>query len=252
MSMRFFVANWKMQLPYSQAIKLCSDNVTLISELAHSPKQKTIILCPSFEALFPLRQLLQSIPISLGAQTCSSYSKGAYTGQVSAESLAQLGCTYCIVGHSERRLLCRETIQDTVAQVEQLLTHCITPIICIGETQQEYANKQTIAILEQQLKPIFAAIAQQSLPRAVMCIAYEPVWAIGSGIVPEKSYITDIFSWLRSYCNAQCPTHVIHLLYGGSVNTANSKDLACVPYIEGFLLGGGSLDFQKFKNIVSS
>src|SRR5579871_2974811 len=188
---KFFVANWKMQLSCNQALTLCTENLALITQLAQSNKH-TIILCPSFEVLWPLQQLLLNIPISLGAQTCSTYAKGAYTGQVSAESLAQLGCTYCIVGHSERRLLCNETIQDTALQVQQLLTNHIQPIICVGETQQEYTANRTTTILEQQLKPIFTALAEQHFPNAFMCIAYEPLWAIGSGVVPDMSYLTEV------------------------------------------------------------
>jgi triosephosphate isomerase len=238
-----FVANWKMQLPVNHAVQLCADNSASLKGMAD---MSTIVVCPSFEALYPVSKVLEDTGAALGAQNCSMYRPGAYTGEVSARSLAELGCTYCIVGHSERRLLSHETNQDTANKIARLIENNITPLICIGETKQEYEDKKTKLVLATQLQ----LLTTIQLPHH--CIfAYEPVWAIGTGQIPTQVYLTEVFAWIRQHCATQLPGVARTLLYGGSVTDQNIKNLTQIKDIDGFLIGGASLDFQKFQNIVS-
>ncbi|HSW73795.1 MAG TPA: triose-phosphate isomerase [Candidatus Limnocylindria bacterium] len=241
------VANWKMQLPYNQAKELCSTYQQL--NLTHN-HTSTIVVCPSFETLSYAAQTLPQKGFSLGAQTCSTHKTGAYTGDVSAQSLAQLGCSYCIIGHSERRMHQGETSHDVATKMLRLLEHGIHPIICIGETEHEHHQGLTVHTLHEQLEPVIQALVHTTTHPTIL-IAYEPIWSIGSGNVPTRDYLTKIFTWLDQLCTTLMPNVRCKLLYGGSVDEKNSKDIASVDHVHGFLVGGASLDFQKFKNIVS-
>lgn len=240
-----FAANWKMQLSFDQARSYAQENKQKFVELA--TEKNKIILCPPSEALQELCDLFKGTPVAVGAQDISAYKSGAYTGQMQAQSLKELGCTYCIIGHSERRNYNHETNQDIAHKAQQLIAVGITPIICIGENRDQYEKKQTHTVLSEQLVPLFdtLATAKQAL------IAYEPVWAIGTGLVPEISYLEEIFTWLNHQHTSRLPEVNIELLYGGSVNNTNAAKLASIRHLQGFLIGGASLDFQSFKNIVS-
>ena len=241
------VANWKMQFSCNKAIQFCNDN---LSGLTHLGTEAHIIICPSSTALYPIAQMLRSTSIDLGAQNCSCYPSGAHTGEESAQSLAEIGCSYCIIGHSERRTM-GETNTEIAAKAVRLFEQNITPIICVGETQDEHKNNQTLTLLEQQLTPIATALANYGAKQKSLLIAYEPVWAIGSGTVPTGEELQVVFDWLAHYCKG----HFLHLecklLYGGSVQAAMIPCIKSLPKINGLLIGGASLDFQNFKNIVS-
>lgn len=243
------VANWKMQLSYNQAVEFCTQH---FQELDRSlPDHVSVVLCPSFEALYPIGQLLAKTSLKLGAQTCSNYKMGAYTGEVCAESLAQLGCTHCIIGHSERRSNFGETSNDIAIKTTRLLEQGIRPIICIGETLKEHQQGLTIHALHDQLEPVLQKLAAHPTPAQGIIIAYEPVWAIGTGQSATPSYLNKIFTWLDQLYSTILPMTPCTLLYGGSVNEQTAADIARIDKVQGLLLGGASLDFQKFKNIVS-
>jgi len=250
MKSRIYVANWKMNMPLDGALELTKQCKKL---MAHQDnKEKQIVLCPTFPALYPIAKLLQSTPIGIGAQNCSEHEMGAYTGEVSAQSLSQVGCTYCIVGHSERRNYFHETNEIIARKVGKLFGAAINPIICIGETAKEHKDNKTLQALEQQLDPIINVINNAEQCSDELYIAYEPVWAIGTGKVPDKATLQTTFNWLHAHVqSALQPAKSVYLLYGGSVDEHTVKDIAEVQYIDGFLVGGASLDFQKFKNIVS-
>ena len=161
-----YVANWKMNLSFQQSINFCTNNSDALKQLSSAAD---IVLCPSFDALAPITQIFKNTNIAIGAQNCSEHKSGAYTGEVSALSLTELGVKYCIIGHSERRMYHHETTENIIKKIELLYANNITPIICIGETQQEFENNQTLMVLTEQLKPIlnvssFAkALAETSL-----------------------------------------------------------------------------------------
>jgi len=245
MKQKIFVANWKMQKSFNQSVKFVTKN---LDELKKT--NALVVLCPSFPALYPMAQALKNTSVHIGAQNCSPHKNGAYTGQVSAQSLAEVGCTYCIVGHSERRKYNKESDSEVAQKTEQLIIQNIIPIVCIGESAQEFEKKQTIDVLANQLKPVFSTI--KTTKNAIkVCIAYEPIWSIGTGKVPNIDYLKSIFETLQEWFNTQIPKIETKLLYGGSVNEKNILQFNNIPQIEGFLIGGSSLDFQKLKKIVS-
>ncbi|MFI5332891.1 MAG: triose-phosphate isomerase [Candidatus Babeliales bacterium] len=243
-----YVANWKMNFTCAQAGAFITNHRDDLIELA---RQHELVLCPSYEALYPIAQHIANTPLHLGAQNCSMHHRGAYTGDVSAESLRELGCTYCIVGHSEQRHYHQVTDREVAAQVERLLTHQITPIICIGETQEQYKVHTTRETLLQQLNLVTDVLNQYNQTNLAIYIAYEPVWSIGTGVVAPITYLQEIFAWLHETCATLTTQVTYRFLYGGSINEDNAPALKSVNHLGGFLIGNASLDFKKIKNIVS-
>lgn len=243
-----YIANWKMTVTPEKACAFYFDNKNELLELT---KKADIILCPSFVILGMLSQHISELSsdchLFFGAQNCSEYEKGAYTGEVDALTLKQVGCTFCIVGHSERRTLFGETNEVIAGKIQQLLTHNITPILCIGETRQEREEGNTIAVLEKQLHYLDDLYKHRSTS---LVIAYEPVWAIGTGIVPSLEELSATIAWIKAYTKKKLPNIDIVCVYGGSVNQESIKELKTLSQLDGFLIGGASSDFQTFKNIV--
>ncbi len=240
-----FVGNWKMQLPYTRSIAYIDTNQDNLRTLAQN---NAIVLCPSFDALANIGMLLKDTNIALGAQDVSAHASGAYTGQVSATSLKEVGCDYCIVGHSERRQYNGETSKQVAQKIAQLAAKNITPIICIGETQAHRQQGITTDILQEQLNPVIDMI--KTTPIEHLCIAYEPIWAIGTGNVASNDEIAQALGWIRQYLSQAASIAKIRLLYGGSVNPDNARTLVSIEGLGGFLVGGASTDFQKFEKIV--
>lgn len=237
-----------MNFTCAQASAFITNHRNDLIELA---RQHEFVLCPSYEALYPIGQQIVNTPLHLGAQNCSMHHKGAYTGDVSAESLRELGCTYCIVGHSEQRHYHHVTDREVAAQVERLLIHQITPIICIGETHEQYKMQATREILLQQLNLVTDVLNQYNQTNPIVYIAYEPIWSIGTGVVAPITYLQEVVAWLHE-TSATLTTHVTYrLLYGGSINEDNARELKGINHLGGFLIGNASLDFKKIKNIVS-
>ena len=246
---RLFVGNWKMWINNKDAIDYFYDNNTALQKLTHT---HSIIICPSFTELSSIGSLLKKNNIALGAQDCSAFFPGAYTGQIAAEHLTKLNCTYCIIGHSERRIFCSETNEIIAEKAKRLLENNITPIICIGETSTECIAQTTYQTLEEQLIPIFTALNDCKKKDTTIIIAYEPVWAIGTGIVPSHDYLTAIFSWLHKQAREKLANYTITLLYGGSVDEKTITQLLTIKNINGFLIGKASTNFEKFKLIIES
>jgi len=241
------VANWKMYLLPEQTVAFIEHNYKPLAELATT--NHTIVLCPSFEALFMVKHAANDLPLAIGAQDCSAYAHGAYTGQVAAASLKQLGCGYCIIGHSETRKLSHQSDTLIAEKMAQLFAHDITPIICVGETKQEREHGTTAQVLQRQLAPIVAELTARKDAKKLH-IAYEPLWAIGSGTVAHAEQITDAFATITDCMQTAMRQHAINLLYGGSVTGDNVKALTSVHNLGGFLVGSASTDFQAFKKIV--
>ncbi|MCF7799588.1 triose-phosphate isomerase [Candidatus Babeliales bacterium] len=245
-----FVANWKMNFNINQEFNFATHNYDDLIKLSED-SNTTIILCPSFLSLYDLNKIFKETKINIGAQDCSPHSKGPYTGQISAESLSFTECKYCIIGHSERREFNKEIDAEIAKKFMQLINHKISPILCIGEKLQEYKENKTLDILKYQLEKIFnvinTEIISQNLP---IIIAYEPIWAIGSGSTASIDYLENIFTWLKIQIENLEKKINCKLLYGGSISPDNAKSLKSVKLIDGFLIGKSSLDFQEFKKIV--
>ena len=240
-----FIANWKMEKSFAQSIDFCTSNKSGLKKLA-SETGIEFVLCPSFAALYTINQLLAETMVHIGAQTCSAHASGPYTGQVSAQSLKEIGCSYSIVGHSEQRQYQGVTDQDVAQAAKNLCEREIEPIICIGETKEQFQKNQALTILEKQLDPVLGTLKNT---KQAITIAYEPVWAIGTGEIPESVYLKKIFQHVSSILS---PIHSgpWRLIYGGSVSEETMSGFKDIPSLSGFLIGGASLDFQKFEKIV--
>lgn len=239
---RLVVANWKMN-GSAALVKTMSDTLAAI-KLA----EFDVVICPPLTLLhrFPEHRHFQ-----LGAQNVSQHTSGAYTGEISAEQLVEAAVTYVIIGHSERRTLNSETDELIAAKVNTAIQHGLTPILCVGETLQQRQQEKTEQVIARQLDAVYAS-QPELLAKSV--IAYEPIWAIGTGesASPEQAQATHAF--IRDHL-AQLNTEAapnIKLLYGGSVNGDNCSALFAQPDINGALVGGASLKAAEFAQICSS
>lgn len=240
-----FIANFKMMLTTPDTINLVQKNLHSYTTLGN---QHTIILCPSATALFELSKVLHGSSVATGGQTCGSNLSGAFTGDISAADLAACGATYCLVGHSERRSLYNESNDAVATKTKLLIEAGLTPITCIGETLAEFESSNTLKILEEQLKPVLQSV--DTTKKKEVFIAYEPRWAIGTGLTPTTPQLTVIFSFLKKTIQELAPNISFKLLYGGSVSSKTIPSLALISPLDGFLIGGASLDFQEFQKIV--
>ncbi len=246
MHKKIFVANWKMQLSFNQSCDYIQNNYACLKELV---QQADMVLCPTFPALYTAVQLCKGSSVQIGAQDVSRHPFGAYTGEVSAQTLAEVGCTYCIIGHSETKQHAHETNIHVEHKLKELLKQNIIPIICIGENQEQRDLNHTYNILEEQLAGSLKLIATQPHTIAHYVIAYEPIWAVGGNSTPSTKILHEIFVWLHKQCTSL--THVPHkLLYGGSVNEHNAAELLKIKHLDGLLIGRSSTDIEAFKAIV--
>jgi triosephosphate isomerase len=247
-----FVANWKMDGTGKQAMQYITEHGAAMVRLIEQTGNQ-IVVCPPFPLLGPVCELTRGTQIHVGAQTCSVFASGAYTGEVSAELLAELGCRYCIVGHSERRRYCHETDDDIARKVRMCLLAGIQPIMCVGETDDALDVSRTANVLEKQLEPLPDYLLDLG-PAALKSfwIAYEPVWAIGTGKVADPAYVSQVYEVLgRMIARHLSQNYDVHYMYGGSLNEQNIQSMTHVHTNEGFLVGAASLDFQKFKDMIS-
>jgi triosephosphate isomerase len=244
-------ANWKM----NGSLSLIKEMVSGLNsvELAENVN---VVVCPSFPFLsaFTLSAENENLQanIYLGAQNVSEHKSGAYTGEISTDMLNEVTAKYVIVGHSERRSLYKETSTQVAHKVKTVLNAGLTPILCIGESEAERTAEQTETVLASQLQPVIDEIGIEKFIDVV--IAYEPVWAIGTGKTasPEMAQATHLF--IRQFL-ANANKHIadkVPLLYGGSVNAANCEELFAQTDIDGGLIGGASLKVDEFKIICSS
>ncbi|MCD6386235.1 triose-phosphate isomerase [Candidatus Sumerlaeota bacterium] len=243
----FIAGNWKMNKSLSQAI----DTVTKLKELIEDVQDVEVAVCPPFIALDAVVKVLIRSNIAVGAQNCFWEEKGAYTGEISPLMLADIGCRYCIVGHSERRKYFGETDANVNRKVRALYQFGLLPIICVGETLEQRQQGLTMNVVEEQIRGCLSGLPVNKVVDSV--IAYEPVWAIGTGhtATPEQaqevhSFIRNLLAELYGEENAQ----KIRIQYGGSVTPENIKGLMAMPDIDGALVGGASLEPEKFARIV--
>lgn len=205
------------------------------------PPGVQVAVCPPVPYLAAVRDALGDGPVMLGAQHLSEHAgEGAHTGEYSAAMLADMGCSLALVGHSERRAAGMSEAQ-TVACVQAAMDADIRPVLCIGESLDERASGRTIEVLRRQLAPVLDHLGQS---RAGLMVAYEPVWAIGSGRSASLDEVREAHAWLREALGADVPT-----VYGGSMNASNAAALMAVPGVDGGLVGGASLDADKFMAV---
>ena len=241
---RFCVANWKMNFNSSNTKSFLENwgKKDLKNEGV-----KTII-CPSFTELNTTAELLQNSDSELGAQNVYYLSNGAYTGEISCRMLKDLGCNWVIIGHSERRSIFGETDEMVCHKLNKLTSENMYPIVCIGETKDERENGKTEEVLSRQLLVAFENQKGKNIEHTV--IAYEPVWAIGTGITATIDMISEAHQCIRNIFNTNgFNGNEISILYGGSVTNENAAELSNITDVDGFLVGGASLDVDKFYAI---
>ena len=241
---RFCVANWKMNFNSSDTKSFLENwgKKDLKNE-----EVKTII-CPSFTELNTTAELLQNSDSELGAQNVYYLSNGAYTGEISCRMLKDLGCNWVIIGHSERRAIFGETDEMVCHKLNKLTSENMYPIVCIGETKDERENGKTEEVLSRQLLVAFENQKGKNIEHTV--IAYEPVWAIGTGITATIDMISEAHQCIRNIFNTNgFNGNEISILYGGSVTNENAAELSNITDVDGFLVGTASLDVEKFYAI---
>lgn len=237
-------ANWKMNMSARETRKFLDEMKQ--TEIADHLR---VMIFPPYPYLYLFQDKLRYEKIAYGAQDVAKEEKGAFTGEVSAAMIGDLGCSLTLTGHSERRTYYGDTSEIVAKKSKAALEHQITPMICIGETLEERQSGRYQEVLKGQLDAVYKELGSQV---AECIIAYEPVWAIGTGVIPTMDQIGGthkfIHDVLASY-SAEAGENV-KILYGGSVNAKNVKEIAGVPYVGGFLIGGASLKAESFREII--
>ena len=245
MRQKLVAGNWKLNGSCAKIESLVAGILAGLDGL----NNVTVAVCPPY-VYIPLTQtLLAGSRLGLGAQDIAEQDAGAFTGEVSAPMLQEFGCRYAIVGHSERRSIYGEKDTDTARKFAAARKHGLTPILCVGETLEDREQGITEAVVARQLDAVIDLEGIEALNDAV--IAYEPVWAIGTGKTATPQQAQDVHAFIRGKLAALNPTVAakVQILYGGSVKGANATELFAMPDIDGGLIGGAALDAQEFLAI---
>ena len=239
--------NWKMYKTSPEAVETASRLVELVADTA----DVDIMIAPVFTAIDPVSKVVKGSRVGLGAQNLYWEKKGAYTGEISADMLVSAGCQYVIIGHSERRQYFGETDETVNKKISAAIAAKLIPVFCIGETEAERESGKTFSVLDKQVKDGLKEKVVNDLGSLV--IAYEPVWAIGTGKTATSGQAQEAHQYIRSLIDANFGTALadsVRILYGGSVKPANVSELMAKPDIDGALVGGASLDAESFSQIV--
>jgi triosephosphate isomerase len=241
------VGNWKMNGTRASAELLAKG---IIAGLGSN--NAGIAVCVPYVYLASIGELVKNTRLALGAQNVADKPSGAFTGEISAAMLSELDCKYAIVGHSERRSYYGDTNESVAARFCQAHEKGIIPILCVGETLEQREQNQTFAVINEQLDAVINLAGIASFDTAV--IAYEPVWAIGTGKTATDEQAQEVHQYIRKYIAAkdQAIADKIQILYGGSAKPENAKGLFAMPDIDGGLIGGASLDAESFLKIYHS
>ncbi|MFF2369408.1 triose-phosphate isomerase [Agromyces sp. NPDC058110] len=247
----FIAGNWKMNLDHLQAVAFTQKLAWSLKDAKHDPADAEVAVFPPFTDIRSVQTLVSAdnLPIAYGAQDVSAHDSGAYTGEISGAFLAKLECAYVIVGHSERRTLHGETDADINAKVLAAHRHGIVPVLCVGETAEDLEEHGPSAVPVAQLR---AALENVEGAKGLV-IAYEPVWAIGSGQAATPQQAEVVCEALRGVLRELYGEDVAaatRVLYGGSVKAANIASFLREPNVDGALVGGASLDIDEFSSIV--
>ncbi|MFN3562439.1 MAG: triose-phosphate isomerase [Chloroherpetonaceae bacterium] len=250
MRKKFVAGNWKMNKTIAGSITLASE---LVRKLGSHEPPCTVAIAPTFIALDSVHEVIKKSPIKLAAQNCHFEDDGAFTGEISASMLKAVGCDYVILGHSERRQYFGETTEVINKKVKKVLSEGISVILCVGETLDERESGVTEKVVETQVRGALNGISELQMQHII--IAYEPVWAIGTGktATPEQAEAVHLF--IRNLIGAMYSDSVAARLliqYGGSVKGSNAKELFQMPNIDGALVGGASLKVDEFYQIIQS
>jgi len=236
---RLVAGNWKMNGLRADGLALTRD----IAALARQPHRCELLVCPPATLLIPVGEVLVGSDVALGGQDCHPEPKGAFTGDISAEMLKDAGCSHAIVGHSERRHACGETDDDVRGKALAAWRAGLVAIVCVGETRVEREAGLAMSVVEAQL----AGSLPDGATADRLIIAYEPVWAIGTGLTPTVADIAEMHAAIR----ARIPANT-RILYGGSVNPKNAAEILALDEVDGALVGGASLKAADFWAIAQA
>lgn len=239
--------NWKMNKTPDEAIKSAQELVELTAEA----EAVEAMIAPPFTALAAVATVLADSPIHLGAQNLFWEASGAYTGEIAPNMLTAVGCSHVIIGHSERRQYFNETDATVNKRVHAAVGNGLIPVVCIGETLEERQSESTQLVLGDQLKAGLANLTAKEL--ADLVVAYEPIWAIGTGQAATPDMAQATHQFIRGFLQKSFGNKLansVKILYGGSVNVDNIKELMAKPDIDGALVGGASLEAETFSQLV--
>ena len=250
MNQNLIVANWKMFKTNTQAEILTKELITKLSDF----NNVEIVICPTYTSLDRVRNLIKNTNIKLGAQDLHWQEQGAYTGKISGDMLYDLEVVYVIIGHSEQRTYFNETDETVNKKINAALKNLLKPIVCVGETLEQREKGNWKEVITKQIEIAFQNINNENFSKCI--IAYEPVWAIGTGRIASTAQASEVHGLIRELVyKLTKDTNIsknIKILYGGSVKPENASELFKVKDIDGGLIGGASLDANSFASIVKA
>jgi triosephosphate isomerase (TIM) len=249
MRRKIVAGNWKMNKTYQEGIDLAIEIDQLVAE--KGAKDVEVVLAPPFIHVSEVNKVVNNDLISVAGQNCATETEGAYTGEVSAEMLWSAGCDYVILGHSERRQYYGETNETLVKKVKKALEFSLSPIYCVGEVLAERENGTFFDVIKKQIEVVLFGLSPEEFANVV--IAYEPVWAIGTGKVASPAQAQEIHAFIRNllkekFGNAAMDTPI---LYGGSCKPSNAKEIFAQADVDGGLIGGAALVAADFLGIIN-
>lgn len=249
MRKKIVAGNWKMNTTVAEGVELAKAVAAKAPEVPSSVK---LIIAPPFTHLVPVADAIKGSGIGLSAQNCADKEKGAYTGEVAADMLVSAGCSYTILGHSERRQYYGETDAKLVEKVKLAIAHGLSPIFCVGENLEEREAGRHFEVVTEQVKNVLYTLSAEDMAKVV--IAYEPVWAIGTGKTATAEQAQEIHACIRKVVAEKFGSlaEEITILYGGSCKPSNAKELFACPDIDGGLIGGAALKADDFISIALS
>lgn len=250
MRKKIVAGNWKMNMDYAEGVSLFSEIVNMVRDEKKGDQQA--IICAPFIHLNSLAKL-GGTTVHIGAQNCHQNASGAYTGEISAKMIKSVGCSFVIIGHSERRQYFAETDALLAEKTKAALANGLTPIFCIGETLDERNNGDYFNVIKSQLTNGIFGLSAEDFAKIV--IAYEPVWAIGTGLTASSDQAQEVHAFIRAEIATQFGSEIaegVSILYGGSCNPKNAAELFAQQDIDGGLIGGASLKSRDFTDIVKA
>lgn len=251
MRRKIVAGNWKMNGTREEALKLTTEIRDMITSEGSGGAE--IILAPPFVHIAAVAHIACADGIYVAAQNCSSEAKGAYTGEVSAAMLQSVGATHVIIGHSERRSFFKEDHHMLERKVRMALAHHLIPVFCIGEQLDDREGGRHFSVVQKQLEESLFMLEEADFAKIIL--AYEPVWAIGTGKTASPEQAQEMHHHIRTFIARRFGNVIadnLSILYGGSCNDGNARDLFALPDVDGGLIGGASLNSRSFVNIVKS
>ncbi|ALB02252.1 triosephosphate isomerase [Francisella persica ATCC VR-331] len=243
---KLIMGNWKMNGDSTSIKELCSS----ISQAKYDTSKVAVAVFPSSVYV---KEVITQLPekIGVGLQNITFYDDGAYTGEISAKMLEDIGCDYLLIGHSERRSLFAESDEDVFKKLNKVIDTNITPVVCIGESLDNRQSGRLKQVLATQLSLMLENLSVEQLAKVV--IAYEPVWAIGTGVVASLEQIQETHQFIRSLLSkvGESLAKNIKIVYGGSLKAENANDILSLPDVDGGLIGGASLKAAEFNEIIN-